>query len=124
MPTEAPPAPVLKSGPAQELSANPTYLEAVGAALDHEMERDPNVFIIGEDVGQFGGACKVTKGFLDKSGPRRVVATRSRSPRARRPASAGAGSGAAAARPCSHARTMAESAAPRRQHPPGMQLSR
>jgi acetoin:2,6-dichlorophenolindophenol oxidoreductase subunit beta len=75
MPTEAPPAPVLKSGPAQELSANPTYLEAVGAALDHEMERDPNVFIIGEDVGQFGGAFKVTKGFLDKYGPRRVVDT-------------------------------------------------
>src|SRR6185503_5882695 len=72
MPTEAPPAPVLKPGPAQELSANPTYLEAIGAALDHEMERDPNVFIIGEDVGQFGGAFKVTKGFLDKYGPRRV----------------------------------------------------
>ena len=75
MPTEAPPAPVLKQGPAQELSANPTYLEAVGAALDHEMERDPDVFIIGEDVGQFGGAFKVTKGFLDKFGPRRVVDT-------------------------------------------------
>ena len=39
------------------------------------MERDPDVFIIGEDVGQFGGAFKVTKGFLDKFGPRRVVDT-------------------------------------------------
>ena len=39
------------------------------------MERDPDVFIIGEDVGQFGGAFKVTKGFLDKYGPRRVVDT-------------------------------------------------
>jgi len=67
MPTDTAPAPVLRSGPAQELSANPTYLEAVGAALDHEMERDPDVFIIGEDVGQFGGAFKVTKGFLEKS---------------------------------------------------------
>ena len=75
MPTEAPPAPVLKSGPVQEISDKPTYLEAVGAALDHEMERDPDVFIIGEDVGQFGGAFKVTKGFLDKYGPRRVVDT-------------------------------------------------
>ena len=75
MPTDTAPAPVLRSGPAQELSANPTYLEAVGAALDHEMERDPDVFIIGEDVGQFGGAFKVTKGFLDKYGPRRVVDT-------------------------------------------------
>ena len=36
---------------------------------------DPNVFLIGEDVGQFGGAFKVTKGFLDKFGPRRVVDT-------------------------------------------------
>jgi len=53
----------------------PTYLEAVGAALDSEMDRDPDVFIIGEDVGQFGGAFKVTKGFLEKFGPRRVVDT-------------------------------------------------
>ena len=53
----------------------PTYLEAVGLALDAEMERDPDVFLIGEDVGQFGGAFKVTKGFLDKYGPRRVVDT-------------------------------------------------
>jgi pyruvate/2-oxoglutarate/acetoin dehydrogenase E1 component len=52
-----------------------TYLEAIGQALDSEMDRDPNVFIIGEDVGQFGGAFKVTKGFLDKFGPRRVVDT-------------------------------------------------
>jgi acetoin:2,6-dichlorophenolindophenol oxidoreductase subunit beta len=54
---------------------NPTYLDAVSAALDAEMERDPDVFLIGEDVGQFGGAFKVTKGFLDKYGPRRVVDT-------------------------------------------------
>ena len=52
-----------------------TYLEAVALALDSEMDRDPDVFIIGEDVGQFGGAFKVTKGFLDKFGPRRVVDT-------------------------------------------------
>ena len=58
-----------------ETEARPTYLDAVAAALDHEMERDPDVFIIGEDVGQFGGAFKVTKGFLDKYGPRRVVDT-------------------------------------------------
>jgi 2-oxoisovalerate dehydrogenase E1 component beta subunit len=52
-----------------------TYLDAVGAALMSEMDADPDVFIIGEDVGQFGGAFKVTKGFLDKFGPRRVVDT-------------------------------------------------
>ena len=52
-----------------------TYLDAIGQALMSEMEADPKVFIIGEDVGQFGGAFKVTKGFLDKFGPRRVVDT-------------------------------------------------
>src|SRR5260370_22016544 len=52
-----------------------TYLDAIGQALMSEMESDPDVFIIGEDVGQFGGAFKVTKGFLDKVGPRRVVDT-------------------------------------------------
>ncbi len=56
-------------------TGNATYLDAVGLALDSEMDRDPDVFIIGEDVGQFGGAFKVTKGFLDKFGPRRVVDT-------------------------------------------------
>jgi 2-oxoisovalerate dehydrogenase E1 component beta subunit len=43
-----------------------TYLEAIGAAMMSEMEADPDVFLIGEDVGQFGGAFKVTKGFLEK----------------------------------------------------------
>jgi pyruvate/2-oxoglutarate/acetoin dehydrogenase E1 component len=56
-------------------SGQATYLEAVGLALDSEMDRDPDVFIIGEDVGQFGGAFKVTKGFLEKFGARRVVDT-------------------------------------------------
>jgi acetoin:2,6-dichlorophenolindophenol oxidoreductase subunit beta len=56
-------------------SGQATYLEAVALALDHEMERDPDVFVIGEDVGQFGGAFKVTKGFLEKYGPKRVVDT-------------------------------------------------
>ena len=52
-----------------------TYLEAIGQAMMSEMEADPDVFLIGEDVGQFGGAFKVTKGFLEKFGPRRVVDT-------------------------------------------------
>lgn len=50
-----------------------TYLDAVAAGLDFCLESDPDTFLIGEDVGQFGGAFKVTKGFLDKFGPRRVV---------------------------------------------------
>jgi acetoin:2,6-dichlorophenolindophenol oxidoreductase subunit beta len=52
-----------------------TYLDAVGHALMSEMEADDSVFLIGEDVGQFGGAFKVTKGFLEKFGERRVVDT-------------------------------------------------
>ena len=48
----------------------------MGLALDiARWSVDPDVFIIGEDVGQFGGAFKVTKGFLEKFGPRRVVDT-------------------------------------------------
>ena len=52
-----------------------TYLDAVTQALQSEMRANPDVFLIGEDVGQFGGAFKVTKGFLDEFGPMRVVDT-------------------------------------------------
>src|SRR5437762_10533457 len=50
-----------------------TYLEAIGQGLWEEMERDPNVFMIGEDIGVYGGAFKVTAGMLDHFGERRVV---------------------------------------------------
>jgi len=49
--------------------------EALRQALDEEMERDPNVFIIGEEVAEYNGAYKVTKGMLDKWGPKRVLDT-------------------------------------------------
>jgi 2-oxoisovalerate dehydrogenase E1 component beta subunit len=52
-----------------------TYLDAITRALRHEMTADPDVFIIGEDVGIFGGAFKVTKGLIDEFGPMRVVDT-------------------------------------------------
>jgi 2-oxoisovalerate dehydrogenase E1 component beta subunit len=52
-----------------------TYLEAVRLAMFEEMERDPRVFVIGEDVGTYGGAFRVTAGFLDKFGPQRVIDT-------------------------------------------------
>jgi pyruvate/2-oxoglutarate/acetoin dehydrogenase E1 component len=52
-----------------------TYLEAIREGLWEEMERDPNVFLIGEDIGVYGGAFKVTAGFLEKFGERRVVDT-------------------------------------------------
>lgn len=52
-----------------------TFLEAVSAALREEMERDPAVFLMGEDIGSYGGAFRVTKGFLDRFGPGRVIDT-------------------------------------------------
>ena len=52
-----------------------TYLEAIREGLWEEMERDPNVFVIGEDIGAYGGAFKVTAGFLEKFGDKRVVDT-------------------------------------------------
>lgn len=52
-----------------------TYLEAIRQGLWEEMERDPNVFCIGEDIGEYGGAFKVTAGFLEHFGARRVVDT-------------------------------------------------
>jgi len=52
-----------------------TYLEAIREGLWEEMERDPNVFLIGEDIGIYGGAFKVTAGFIEHFGARRVVDT-------------------------------------------------
>lgn len=52
-----------------------TYLEAIREGIWEEMERDPNVFILGEDIGIYGGAFKVTAGMLDRFGGRRVVDT-------------------------------------------------
>jgi pyruvate dehydrogenase E1 component beta subunit len=49
--------------------------EALRQAIDEEMERDPKVFVMGEEVGEYNGAYKVTKGLLDKWGPKRVVDT-------------------------------------------------
>ncbi|MBI5836452.1 MAG: alpha-ketoacid dehydrogenase subunit beta [Candidatus Eisenbacteria bacterium] len=52
-----------------------TYLEAIRQAMWEEMEADPRVFCIGEDIGMYGGAFRVTAGFLEKFGPGRVVDT-------------------------------------------------
>ncbi len=49
------------------------YLDAITSALNEEMRRDPNVFIIGEDVGVMGGAFGVTSGMLEEFGPDRVI---------------------------------------------------
>jgi len=52
-----------------------TYLEALRQGLWEEMERDERVFILGEDIGIYGGAFKVTEGFLDRFGASRVIDT-------------------------------------------------
>jgi 2-oxoisovalerate dehydrogenase E1 component beta subunit len=52
-----------------------TYLEAIRLAMLEEMERDERVFILGEDVGIYGGAFRVTAGFLEKFGEGRVIDT-------------------------------------------------
>jgi 2-oxoisovalerate dehydrogenase E1 component beta subunit len=52
-----------------------TYLEAISQGLWEEMERDPNVFLIGEDIGVYGGAFKITAGMLEHFGERRVIDT-------------------------------------------------
>jgi len=52
-----------------------TYLEAIREAMEQEMARDSRVFILGEDVGSYGGAFRVTQGFLEKFGPERIIDT-------------------------------------------------
>ncbi len=50
-----------------------TYLEAIRQALFDEMARDERVYVIGEDIGAYGGAFKVTEGLIDKYGEKRVI---------------------------------------------------
>ena len=55
--------------------AEMTYLEAISDALRTEMRRDESVFCLGEDIGAFGGAFKVTDGFAEEFGADRVLDT-------------------------------------------------
>jgi len=50
-----------------------TLIEAITQALNEEMERDERVFLIGQDIGIYGGVFKATKGLLDRFGPERVI---------------------------------------------------
>ncbi len=52
-----------------------TYREAINQAMAEEMARDPRVLLMGEEVGQFHGAYKVSEGLLEKFGPQRVIDT-------------------------------------------------
>ena len=55
--------------------AQVTMLEAIRQALFEEMDRDPTVVTLGEDIGIYGGAFKVTEGLLNRFGPERVIDT-------------------------------------------------
>src|SRR5215213_1775650 len=66
--TSVPPA----GGPTM---AEITYLEAIRQGLFEEMERDPEVICLGEDIGAYGGAFKVTEGLQARFGERRVIDT-------------------------------------------------
>ena len=52
-----------------------SYLEAIREALAEEMRRDPKVFVLGEDVGEYGGAFGVTQGLFEEFGELRVIDT-------------------------------------------------
>src|SRR5476649_1658683 len=52
-----------------------TYREAINQALAEELERDDRVFLMGEEVAEYDGAYKVSKGLLARFGPRRVIDT-------------------------------------------------
>lgn len=56
-------------------STQVTYLEAINKALWHELETDERVFLLGQDIGTYGGAFRVTAGMLDRFGPERVIDT-------------------------------------------------
>ena len=67
--TTAQTAPARDTGTAREM----TYLEAISDGLREEMRRDESVLCIGEDIGAFGGAFKVTQGFIEEFGAERVI---------------------------------------------------
>src|SRR5437667_9834639 len=52
-----------------------SYREALNQAMSEEMERDPNIFLMGEEVGHYQGAYKVSQGMLQKFGEKRVIDT-------------------------------------------------
>jgi len=52
-----------------------TYRDALNEAMAEEMTRDPNVFVMGEEVGYYQGAYKVTRGLIERFGPERVIDT-------------------------------------------------
>ena len=52
-----------------------TLIEAIRQGIHEEMTRDESVFVIGEDIGAYGGAFKLTEGFIDEFGAERMIDT-------------------------------------------------
>src|SRR3977135_4161278 len=52
-----------------------TYRQALNEALAEELERDPNVFLMGEEVAEYNGAYKVSQGLLERFGSKRIIDT-------------------------------------------------
>ncbi|HEX8197692.1 MAG TPA: hypothetical protein VF571_15985 [Pyrinomonadaceae bacterium] len=52
-----------------------TIIEAIRQGIWEEMQRDKTVFVIGEDIGAYGGAFKLTEGFIDEFGAERMIDT-------------------------------------------------
>jgi pyruvate dehydrogenase E1 component beta subunit len=68
------PSPDLDLRPGRQMTTQ-TMREALRDAMAEEMRRDPNVFLMGEEVAQYQGAYKVSQGLLDEFGPKRVIDT-------------------------------------------------
>jgi pyruvate/2-oxoglutarate/acetoin dehydrogenase E1 component len=66
---------ILQSSALKETMPVTTYLDAIREAMIEEMRRDPRVFLIGEDVGSYGGAFKTSAGMIDEFGSGRVIDT-------------------------------------------------
>jgi len=60
-----------ETGPVENMS----YADAIRMALQEELDRDEKVFLLGEEIGQYQGTFKITKDFLEKYGPERIVDT-------------------------------------------------
>jgi len=81
VPATAAPAPVMAQSNASPDWAEGTPMkkqtvrEALRDAMSEEMRRDPNVFLMGEEVGEYQGAYKISQGMLDEFGPKRVIDT-------------------------------------------------
>ena len=63
---------ITPSEPKPAASRELSFAEAIKEAIGQEMERDPRVFVLGEDIGKIGGIFAATRGLIEKFGPERL----------------------------------------------------